>query len=180
MPLILITGASGAGKSTVGRELERRGYRSYDIDEDRLAHWVDNETGVEVRLPADPAHRNDEWHSRHTYRLPPEAVRQLDSEAGDQVVFVCGSTGNEGEIWDLFHQVVSLSVTADTLRRRLRERRHGFGSTDEELTRVLAWHATVDADNLRYGAILVDADDAVPEVVDRLLSRLKRPPYRPT
>jgi dephospho-CoA kinase len=34
MALIYVIGASGAGKSTVRTELQRRGYMAYDTDED--------------------------------------------------------------------------------------------------------------------------------------------------
>jgi dephospho-CoA kinase len=49
MALIYITGASGAGKSTVRTELQRRGYPAYDSDEDRLARWFSTATVDEVR-----------------------------------------------------------------------------------------------------------------------------------
>jgi dephospho-CoA kinase len=37
MALIFITGISGAGKSTIAKELSRRGYEVYDTDEDGLS-----------------------------------------------------------------------------------------------------------------------------------------------
>jgi hypothetical protein len=40
---------------------------------------------------------------------------------------------------------------------------------------VLDWHATVDIDNQRYGAILVNAARPITEVVDDLLTRLHLP-----
>lgn len=59
--------------------------------------------------------------------------------------------------------------------RRLAERVNSFGSTDDELQRVLAWHANVDADNLRFGAMLIDASRPVADVVDHLLTELGLP-----
>jgi hypothetical protein len=38
-----------------------------------------------------------------------------------------------------------------------------------------AWHANVDADNLRFGAVLVDANHPTAEVVDQLLTELGLP-----
>jgi hypothetical protein len=35
---------------------------------------------------------------------------------------------------------------------------------------VLAWHAYLDADNLRFGAMIIDASRPVAEVVDHLLT----------
>jgi hypothetical protein len=170
--LVYVTGASGAGKSTVRAELLRRGYTAYDSDEDGLARWFDDRTGAEVKLPVDPARRDDAWFANNTYRLPPETVQRLAIEAGDGLAFVCGTVGNDNEIWDLFARVISLSVDAATVRRRLVGRANGFGSTEAELERVLAWHARVDADNERYGAVLIAASGPVGEVVDRLLGCL--------
>jgi predicted ATPase len=54
MTLVFVTGISGAGKSAVLPELRRRGYLAYSTDEDRLCRWFENDTGVELMLPAEP------------------------------------------------------------------------------------------------------------------------------
>jgi hypothetical protein len=64
----------------------------------------------------------------------------------------------------------SLSVDEEAARRLLVER-----VTDDELQRVLAWHTNVDADNLRFGAMLIDASRPVADVVDHLLTELDLP-----
>ncbi|MEU0093110.1 AAA family ATPase [Kribbella sp. NPDC006257] len=166
MGLVYVTGASGVGKSAVCGELRGRGFVAYDIDADELARWFENGSGVEVELPA---LRDDAWFANNTYRLPRETVERVATEVGDGVGFICGTVGNDNEIWDLFETVISLSLDAKTLRRRLTERAGGFGSSGEELERVLGWHARVDADNSQYGAVLIDASPALAEVVDRVL-----------
>lgn len=164
-----LTGSSGVGKTTVGGELRKRGYLVYDVDVDGLARWF--EDGFEVSMPT---YRGDAWFAEHTYRLPTETVRRIAGEVGDGVAFVCGTVGNDGEIWELFDAVISLSVDAETLRQRLVGRRGGFGSDGAELERVLAWHSRVDTDNAGYGAVLVDASGPVVEVADRVLAVLRR------
>ncbi|WP_327639181.1 AAA family ATPase [Kribbella sp. NBC_00482] len=167
MRLVYLTGSSGVGKTAVGDELGRRGYAVYDVDADGLARWFENETGTEVRMPS---YRDDAWFAENTYRMPVETVQRIADEA-DGVAFICGTVGNDNEIWDLFDTVISLSVDAETLRRRLVGRR-AFGSSGPELERVLAWHAQVDADNTRYGALLVNANAPIPEVADHILDAL--------
>jgi len=169
MRLVYLTGSSGVGKTAVGEELRRRGYAVYDVDADGLARWFEDGTGAEVRMPAC---RDDAWFAENTYRLPVETVRRIADEVGDGVAFVCGTVGNDNEIWDSFDTVISLSLDAATLRRRLMGRRGAFGSSGPELERVLAWHARVDADNSRYGALLVDANAPTTEVADRVLEAL--------
>ncbi|RZT15063.1 AAA domain-containing protein [Kribbella sp. VKM Ac-2569] len=168
MRLVYLTGSSGVGKTAVGEELRRRGFAVYDVDADGLARWFENGTRAEVRMPP---YRDDAWFAENKYRLPAETVRRIADEA-DGVAFICGTVGNDNEIWDLFDTVISLSVDAATLRRRLVGRRGAFGSSGPELERVLAWHAHVDADNSRYGALLVDANAPIPDVTDRVLDAL--------
>lgn len=143
----------------------------YDVDVDGLARWFEDRSGVEVGMPA---YRGDTWFAEHTYRLPVETVRRIAGEVGDGVGFVCGTVGNDGQIWELFDAVISLSVDAATLRQRLVGRRGAFGSEGAELERVLAWHSRVDEDNAGYGAVLVDGSGPVEEVADRVLAALKR------
>ena len=169
MVLVYLTGASGAGKTTVGVELRRRGFLVYDVDADWLARWYENVSGAEVSMPT---YRDGTWFAENTYRLPVETVRRIAAEAGDGTAFICGSVGNENEIWDLFTRVISLTVDAATLERRLVER-GGFGSSSAELERVLRWHAQVDADNARYGAHLVAAEASVLEIADNVLAALR-------
>ncbi|MFF0338870.1 AAA family ATPase [Kribbella sp. NPDC004875] len=166
--LVLVTGSPGSGKTTVGDELRRRGYGVFDVD--RLARWFENASGAEVSMPS---YRDDAWFAEHTYRLPVETVRRIADEAAG-LTFICGTTGNEAEIWDLFDAVVSLSVDAPTLRRRLAGRPGGFGSTRAELGRVLTWHANVDTDNARYGALLIDATAPIAQVASEILTTLAR------
>jgi hypothetical protein len=148
MPLYFVNGSPGAGKSTVCAELTRRGFVAYDTDLDQLSAWSDD-----------------------VLRLPPTTVRRIAAEVGDGAGFICGSTGNEGEVWDLFAAVVFLSVSTGTLRRRLAER-GGFGSSGTELEGVLGRHSDAEAANAGFGAHLIDGDRPVAVVVDDLLGVL--------
>ncbi|WP_432942904.1 AAA family ATPase [Kribbella sp. CA-253562] len=170
MPLVLVTGPSGAGKSTVGAELRRRGHPSYDTDLDGLSRWYLGDREV---APPGPA-ADDRWYAEHVLRLPLETVRRIAAAHSQELAFVCGTVGNEGEIWDLFDAVVSLSLDEATIRRRLATRAPGsFGSTPDDVRRVLGWAATIDEDNARYGALLVDASGPVEQVAELILGGLR-------
>ncbi len=170
MPLVWVTGTSGSGKSTVRNELRRRGYIAYDTDEDLLSRHFDRASGAEVAYPALAAHRTGEWFARHVQRVPPETVRRIAAEVDDRPGFVCGSTENENEIWDEFAVVVHLSVDEDTIRRRLARRPpDAFGGSEEEVERILGWHAGSDAAYERFGAHRIDGTQPVGKVVDDLL-----------
>ncbi|MBM7783581.1 AAA family ATPase [Tenggerimyces flavus] len=170
MTLVYVTGTSGAGKTTVRAELRRRGFAALDTDEDRLSRWFSNGSGAKVELPADPSDRDDGWYANHTQRIPPRVLRQIDADAGGGLVFICGTAGNEVEIWNLFALVVNLSVDAETIRHRLATRGgNAFGSTDAEAQRILAWNENRDENYDRFGAVRIDATQPVATVVDQLL-----------
>lgn len=148
MTLYFVNGSPGTGKSTVRAELLRRDFVAYDTDQDHLSAW-----------------------SAGVLRLPPGAVHRIAAEVGSGAGFICGSVGNEGEVWDLFEAVVFLTVSASTLRRRLIER-GSFGSAGAELDGVLDRHADAVTANARFGARLVDAERPVATVVDEILGVL--------
>jgi dephospho-CoA kinase len=45
MSLIYVTGNSGAGKSVVAHELQRRGYEAHEVDRDGNAVWAGTPSG---------------------------------------------------------------------------------------------------------------------------------------
>jgi len=168
MPLVYVTGISGAGKSTVRRELRRRGFDAHDTDEDGNAVWVDVATGAttSARVSDDPA-----WLATHEWRLVPERIAALAGNAIDRLVFLCGSAANEAVAWPHFTTVIYLAVDERTLRHRLATRTtNEFGKAPDELAAILGWHR-VDADAYRrFGAVVVDATRPLEQVVDEVIA----------
>ena len=102
MPLVYVTGISGTGKSAVCHELNRRGYEAHDTDRDGNAVWVNRKTG-EVTAEAGAADRSRPgWLDDQEWRIVPSKVQALVGRATDRLVFLCGGTANEDEVWDLF------------------------------------------------------------------------------
>jgi hypothetical protein len=58
MPLVYVTGISGAGKSAIRGELIGMGYPAFGTDEDGYGIWLDKTTG-------EPAEEPDEPYDRH-------------------------------------------------------------------------------------------------------------------
>jgi broad-specificity NMP kinase len=173
MSLIFVTGTSGAGKSTVREELSRRGFRAYDTDEHEIAQWTNKVTGEITPLIAD-AHRTPEFLAKNDWRADPERVRQLAEEGEERSVFLCGSIGNEDEVWPFFEKVFLLSIDEATMRHRLRTRTaHDFGTMPHELELLLAWNEAIAEHYLRQGAIVIDANKPLRLVVDEVLRTLR-------
>ena len=121
MRLIWLTGMPGAGKSTVRRELVRRGEIAYDADEDGFRRCLDRATGAVVEDPG-RGHRPPNWHERHWYPIARDRVEGLRRADENDVVFLAGSVPNELDVWDLFDLVLCLIVENETLRQRLESR----------------------------------------------------------
>ena len=171
MGAVLITGCSGAGKSTIAAVLARRGLASIDSDEDPvLARWVDRTGAVVAEEPAEP---DLAWLARHSWVWDPARLDELIRAAAPATLCVCGGAANELELADRFTHVFLLEIDEPTMLERLYERRdyHDWGrigDTREYLRRFLPGYQ----DRLRAsGAIPIDARQPLDHVVDAILSR---------
>ncbi len=170
MGLVFVTGNSGTGKSAVRAELARRGYRSFDTDEDGIAVWRSRATGEQVEYPGD-AHHPDDWLEHHGWMIDRSRAEELAALARDRPVFLCGSVENESDVWELFDTVVCLVLDERTLRERVATRStNAFGKRPAELAAILRWNPTLEATYRRAGAHVVNADRPLAEVVDHVLA----------
>jgi shikimate kinase len=123
---VLITGTSGAGKSSVIQELAARGYRAIDLDTPEWSRWVD----------ADPADRftpaeGKDWIWRE------DRVRALLLETSEGILFVSGCSENMGRLLPLVDLVILLSAPTEAVMARLKARSSGsYGHTDQERAKV--------------------------------------------
>lgn len=178
MPLIYVTGISGAGKSTVCGELQARGFAAFDSDEGGLSLWHDNDTGTAFFKKLTTAERTPEFNARHTWKLMRPRVEELAALARTQPVFLCGSAANDIEVWDLIDIPVALVLDEETLRRRILTRTtNDFGKSDHEWASILRWQRGAQENYRRIGHVLVDATRPLDEVVEAILAiALKGPP----
>jgi hypothetical protein len=151
----LIDGVSGTGKTSVCRELQRRGYQAINGDTE-LAYQGDPETG----LPVD-----GHTHEHHIWDV--EKVKNLIASDGTAATFFCGGSRNFSRFIDLFDGVFVLEVDLDTLNARLDGRPEDeWGSREAERRLILRLHQT--REDLPQG-VAVDATVPVAQVVDEIL-----------
>lgn len=154
----LIEGRSGTGKTSVCRELQRRGYHAINGDTD-LAYQGDPVTGVPTELAS-------HWH--HLWRV--DDVRRLAADLSTPVTFFCGGSRNFPSFLHLFDGVFVLEVDRETLIRRLEERSPDeFGGREAERDLVLRLHGSEE--DTPTGAISIDATAPLTQVVDEILQR---------
>jgi dephospho-CoA kinase len=114
MTAILVTGMSGAGKSTTLAELARRGFETVDTDDGDWIELVDGE-----RLWVEPR------------------IAALLAAQRDGPLFVQGTVANQGRFSGRFDAIVLLSAPADVLFDRLRERTtNDFGESPAERAKI--------------------------------------------
>ena len=174
MSLFLVTGAGGTGKSETCRVLKKRGYEAYDVDEDGYARWQHNETGyIHPKSSIKIEQRTPEFLAEHDWNVPREAVEDLARKATSKHVFLCGSMGNEDELYDLFALVFALTVDEDTLKHRLMTRPdNNWGKQPHELEQTLQYHRESFAMHKQLGDIVIDTSQPAEVVVEEILSKI--------
>jgi hypothetical protein len=170
MSAVLITGCSGAGKTTIAAVIARRGLASLDADDDPLlARTVDLAGNVVEEEPEEP---DFAWLSRHSWAWDPGRLDDLIRAAAPATLYVCGGAANELELADRFTQVFLLEIDEPTMLARLDARRdyHDWGHIGD--TREYLRHKLPELqDRLRaFGAIPINARQPLNQVVDAILS----------
>ena len=155
----LIEGVSGTGKTTVCKELRRRGFHAVNGDTD-LAYQGDPETGD----PTDdvPSH----WH--HIWDV--DRVRAMVADQSERFTFFCGGSRNFAKFQDLFDGVFVLEIDLDTLHHRLDQRPDDeYGARQSERDLIIRLHRTKE-DSPKNG-IPIDATAPLAQVVDEIVRR---------
>lgn len=174
MALIFITGVAGSGKSAVRKELVARGFEAYDTDNDGMTAWVNKETGEEVNQPKEEwGSRTAEWYSHHEWVVSLLRVKDLIERSRTSNIFLCGTGSNRAEIIKLADMTLSLSVDEETLKDRIATRKNSFGKQAHELKNILEWRADVTELVEAAGAVIVDTNRPLTEVVDEILKRVE-------
>ena len=152
----LIEGVSGTGKSSVCKELQRRGYHAINGDRE-LAYQGDPETGK----PTDGfTHEHHIWHV--------DKVKALVANQDEAVTFFCGGSRNFSKFIGSFDGVFVLEVDLDTLNRRLAERpENEWGGKQPERELIAQLHQTKE--DIPKDGIVIDATAPIARVIDETI-----------
>ena len=163
----MIEGVSGAGKTAVCTELQRRGYRAIHGDR-QLVYRGDPETGLPMAPEAGTP--TAKWMSEH-HIWDVGKVKALVTNQDEAVTFFCGNSRNFSKFIDLFDGVFVLDVDLDTMNRRIDERvaldPTDWGGKPEEKELAARLHRTKE--DIPSGGIVIDATQPLVNVVDEIL-----------
>ena len=148
---VLVTGMSGAGKSTALRGLGERGHRVVDTDTDEWSHWVTLPDG------------STDWVWRE------DAITELLADHRQGTLFVAGCKSNQGRFYAQFDHVALLSAPADVLFARIAARNNNpYGKKPEDRDRILQHLAEIEPRLRATATIEIDASAPIFQVVDQL------------
>ena len=165
----LIEGVSGAGKTAVATELQRRGYQAIHGDRE-LAYRGDPQTGLPIA--PDAGAPTVAWTSEH-WIWDVEKVKAYIANQDEAVTFFCGGSRNFSKFIDLLDGVFVLEVDFDTMTRRIDERvavdPTDFGARAEERALIARLYETKE--EIPKNATSIDATAPITRVVDDILSK---------
>ena len=155
----LVEGVSGSGKTSVCRELSRRGYLAINGDRE-LAYQGDPETGEAT---------DTALHQHHIWDVG--RVREFVADDQEPVTFFCGGSRNFSTFIELFDEVFVLDIDLKTLHQRLGQRPQGeWGSRPSERDLIVRLHRTKE--DIPGTGVVIDATRPLTDVVDEILEHV--------
>jgi hypothetical protein len=170
--LYLITGPSGAGKTSLSDYLDAKGYTTIDADSTPGICYFVNKVGKPVPYP--PA-ADATWWANHNYVWELDRLRKrVRGLEGSGPVFLCGNAGNIDKAWDMFETVFYLDIPADVALERITHgtRDHNFGQRVEEQNQLIRWMEPFKQEMLGLGAVTIDATKPIDKVALSILAQL--------
>jgi gluconate kinase len=165
----LITGVAGTGKSTLAKELRRRGFAAYDVEEG-FSYHINKQTGERAAYPTNPT---PEWYEQHERVFNEEILKNLFKKHQHQPLFISSITANQAKFYPDFDKIFLLTAPDEVITHRLGTRTNNFfGRHPLELQRVIGRHQQFDDECKALGAIEIDATRPVSEMVDQILEHV--------
>lgn len=158
----LITGVAGSGKSTLERRFRDDGYITIDID-DGYAEWRHAETDEPLAYSPDESG----WHEVAEWTVRTDKLQAFFDVHAAESVYVFGSFARMKSVVSMFDVIILLRYPDEaTARKRIAERKDGYGKHPGELARILSYIQPYQEGMLQHGAIAVNCTQSIDQVAD--------------
>ena len=151
---VLVTGASGAGKTYVSSQLRELGYPAVDSDDiGGLSGWFDGQ-GNRVDYPAAAG---AEFLENHRFLWNRKFLEEYLALHPD--IYIFGMAGNAFEMLDLFDKVYFLKVPPKIQMERLLHplRANPMGQTEYQSKNAVWWAQMLERDAKKLAIPMIDA-----------------------
>ncbi len=168
MKKIYITGVSGTGKTTISKELERRGFYTISIDEvDNLCSWIHQETGK--KGGGKDAEMSLEFVDEHDWICDVKYLKELLNK-DVPIAFVLGMAGNQDDFLFMFDKILLLQCSPKTFIQRIEARTdNNFGKDKKIQQQILKRYKPYNEEMSRKGAVSINTEKLINEVVDEVI-----------
>jgi broad-specificity NMP kinase len=166
----LITGVAGTGKSTLAKELKRRGYAAYDTEEG-FSYYIDKASGERCAYPKEPS---PEWYGKHERVFDEKVLMNLLKKHAQEPLFIASITANQAKYYDQFDKIFLLTAPDEVIVHRLGTRTNNyFGRHPLDLQRVIGRHQQFDDELTALGAQPVDSTQPIEIVAGEIIEATK-------
>lgn len=169
MKKAFITGISGTGKTAIAKALKERGVNAVDMDEYDLCYWINNKDGKKVDYEAE---LNKEFIDSHVWICD---IGKLKNMLTEGVTVMLGHPENVDDVLPLFDKFILFQCSPDTFMRRILERKdNDYGKHETAQQHILDTYQKFENDMLKKGAISVNVEKSLDEVVSDLMTIIEK------
>lgn len=166
---VLVTGVAGSGKTTIARELAKRGYDARDMDSMHgLCAWVDLKSGIPN--PDFKITNASDWVDRYDWLWSEERITELLNKSA--LTYFCGSSGNQEQFYPFFDKIFLLEMNEKLIRERVlnSDRDHNYGRMPGELEAIFGYYEEFQDKAKAAGAIVIDAKQSLDQNIGQILA----------
>ena len=163
MGKFFITGRQGSGKTTVIKYLQKLGYTAYNTDDlPDTTRLQNKKSGKTIDWPEGPV----DWTTYAWNWQKPAIERLLQS---NDTVFLGAVVSNQSEFYSMFDKIFVISVSSETLRRRLTAHEHTSHHLPGEVDRITQNHDIKQIQLIQEGGIPISGEGSIEEIVATIL-----------